>query len=265
MGIFSTIGGLFGPMGAAIGGIGDGILGASAKRKQAKRQNAMEMNKYANLRKAAEAGGFHPLAVLQAGGSVNMQAAPRLLTSLSASNAFDALEDEISGEGAKARERQDVRDEIERLEAQRLKYEVAASTRTRPTIGPMDEGGTRFGGPSQRPEARPGYWTGKSVPVVDPTGNTIQMPARLAERLGIKAWDPIIADDMEGIAGDEISQVLFGDWLAANGLKMRGGNQDGTDVYSSGDLWDDIKGAVRPPRIPSSATTKPKGWRGLNN
>lgn len=136
MGIFSAIGGfLGGPFGAAIGGIGDGIFGASQQRKQVNAQNAMEMNKYVNLRKAAEKGGFHPLAVLNAGGGVNMQAAPRLLTSLSQANAFDALENEISGEGAKARDRQSVRDEIERLERERLKYDVAAATRTRPTIG----------------------------------------------------------------------------------------------------------------------------------
>lgn len=136
MGIFSTIGGLLGgPFGVAIGGLGDAVVGASEQKKQVKRQNALEMQKYANLRTAAEAGGFHPLAVLQSGGSVNMQAAPRLLTSLSATNAFDALENEITGEGAKARERQNVRDEIERLERERLKHEVAAATRTRPTIG----------------------------------------------------------------------------------------------------------------------------------
>lgn len=136
MGIFSAIGGLIGgPFGSAIGGIGDAVVGAAGERKRVKRQNAMEMNKYANLRTAAERGGFHPLAVLQAGGSVNQTAAPRLLTSLSQANAFDALENEISGEAAKARERQNVRDEIERLERERLRHEVAAATRTRPTIG----------------------------------------------------------------------------------------------------------------------------------
>lgn len=148
MGIFSTIGGFIGgPFGTAIGNIGDAIFAGSEERKQVKRQNAFEMQKYANLRKAAELGGFHPLAVLNAGGGFNMQAAPRLLTALSASNAFDALEDEISGKAAKDRERQDVRDEIERLERDRLKYEIAASTRTRPTIGtygkrnvPTDQG-----------------------------------------------------------------------------------------------------------------------------
>lgn len=115
-------------------------LGFLGQRSQAKAQNRMEMMKYANLRKAAELGGFHPLAVLQSGGSVNMQAAPRLLTSLSQANAFDALEDEITGEGAKKRERQSVRDEIERLERDRLKHEVAAATRTRPSIGTMSAG-----------------------------------------------------------------------------------------------------------------------------
>lgn len=113
-----------------------GALDFLGKRSQAKRQNALEMQKYANLRKAAEAGGFHPLAVLQSGGSVNMQAGPRLLTSLSQSNAFDALEAEYTGEAAKARDRQNVRDEIERLEMERLKHDVAQQHMTRPTIGP---------------------------------------------------------------------------------------------------------------------------------
>lgn len=124
-------------------------LGFLGQRSQAKRQNRLEMSKYVNLRKAAEAGGFHPLAVLQAGGSVNMQAGPRLFTSLSQANAFDALEEEISGEGAKNRERQSVRDEIERLERDRLKYEVAAATRTRPSIGNFGKIG------SENAESRP--------------------------------------------------------------------------------------------------------------
>lgn len=235
------------------------------KRSEAKAQNRLEMAKYKNLRKAAEAGGFHPLAVLQAGGSVNMQAGPRLLTSLSASNAFDALEDEYTGEAEKQRKRVQVEDEIRELERERLKYEVASSMRTRPTIGTigtMDEGGTRNGGPGQRPEQRPGYWSGDTIPVVGPTNDVLRMPVRLAERLGLKQWDPLIADDMEGLAGDEVSQAMFADWLVSNGLKVRGGNEDGKEIYTTGDLWDSI--TSRLPRI-QSEITKPKGWRGVNN
>jgi hypothetical protein len=92
------------------------------------------MNKYVRLREASERVGFHPLETLRAGGSVDARAAPRLLTSLSAYNAFDLLEDEISGEGAKERRRMEVEDEIRERELERLKQSVVAGVRTTPTL-----------------------------------------------------------------------------------------------------------------------------------
>lgn len=135
MGLFSTIGTfLGGPFGAAIGGIADGVVGASEKRKQVKAQNALNMRKYADLRKAAELGGFHPLEVLRAGGDVTQQAAPRIMSTLAMSNSFDALENEISGEGAKQRRRQEVIDEIAERELENMKTATVRGTMTTPSI-----------------------------------------------------------------------------------------------------------------------------------
>ena len=120
MGIFSTIGSLFGPAGTAIGGVADGVAAHSSQKKAIEKANALEMQKFVRLRKAADLGGFHPLEALRSGQSVNAQAAPSLLSTLSASNSFDALENEITGEGAKARRRQEVDDEIQERELERL-------------------------------------------------------------------------------------------------------------------------------------------------
>lgn len=177
MGIFSTIGSFWGPTGMAIGQVADGVGAYIGQRNQTREQNKLEMDKFARLRKAADKGGFHPLEVLRAGGSVNTQAGPRLLTSLSATNAFDALEDEITGEAARERHRQEVKDEIleRELEIQRT---VAKGYRTTPSIAPTGrtwqadappssatpevtppKGATTFGSPVQKPDVMEGMNT----------------------------------------------------------------------------------------------------------
>lgn len=154
MGIFSTLGQLFaGPVGAGIGGVVDGVAGHVADKKRTKDQNRLEMDKFVRLRKAAERGGFHPLSVLQAGGTVDATAAPRLLTSLSSTNAFDALENEISGDAAKERERQRINDEIAARELENLKIGIARSYQNQSSIpsgasGPPDYNG-REGNPDE--------------------------------------------------------------------------------------------------------------------
>lgn len=135
MGIFSAIGGILGgPLGGAIGGIGDGILGHASERSDARRYNRAEMDKFLRLREAAERGGFHPLEALRAGYSVDTQHAPRLLSSLARSNSFDALENELTGQAAKDRRRQQVRDEILERELEIMKTEVARRQINNPTV-----------------------------------------------------------------------------------------------------------------------------------
>jgi len=121
MGIFSTIGSFFGPIGSAVGSVGDAFLGHSQAKKEARRANAAEMNKFVRLRDASERAGYHPLETLRAGGSVGQVQAPRLISSLVASNAFDALENEISGEGARQRKRAEVDDEIRERQLENLR------------------------------------------------------------------------------------------------------------------------------------------------
>jgi len=165
MGLFTTIGSFFGPVGTALGAVGDGIMSHKSKKKETQAQNALEMDKFVRLREASERGGFHPLETLRAGGQVQANAAPRLYTSLSQSNAFDALENEISGEGAKARERQRIDDEIQARELERL--EIANAQMTQPTV----RSNTPFrpplgsqGGAPRRPSTPPFIEPGKDAP-----------------------------------------------------------------------------------------------------
>lgn len=195
MGIFSTIGSVIpglGPWGTAIGAAVDGVVAASGQRAQVREQNKLEATKFERLRKAAEKGGFHPLEVLRAGGSVNTQAQPRLLTSLSATNAFDALEDEYTGEAAKERHRQGVRDEIleRELEIQRA---VAQTYRTRPTIGntadtiaaengwPSPQDAAPGGGFRTGPNRRPVIGGGNEKDEVEPGNASITDMSRIGE------------------------------------------------------------------------------------
>lgn len=135
MGLFSalgTIGGLiFGgstgaKFGNLIGGGLDGLAAGKEKRDAIKKANKSEMDKYVRLREAAERGGYHPLEVLRAGGSVGYTARPSLMSSLASTNAFDALEHEITGEGAKERKRQQVEDEIRERQLEQMKNETVA-------------------------------------------------------------------------------------------------------------------------------------------
>lgn len=248
-------------------GLAKSILGNRSRRKEVAAQNQLEMQKYTRLRSAAEAGGFHPLEVLRAGGEVNATAAPRLMSTLAASNAFDTLAEEVSGEGAAKRKRQEVEDEIRERELEILRQQAAGGVINQSTINtnrPPKLPTPAVGMDKAKPQQRPGYWTGESIPVVMPTGDTINMPKRLAERLGVKQWDPIIADDLEAIAGDEISQVIFGDWLASNGLILRNGNIEKKDVYTTGDLVDDVSDTFRRRPVIGPATRRDKnpkpGW-----
>lgn len=135
MGLFSVLGGLIGgPFGGAIGGIVDGAASHNSKKKEIGAQNAAEMDKYVRLREAADRGGIHVLEALRAGGEVRQQTAPRLLTTLSANNSFDALEREISGEAAADRKRQRVADEIAERELENMRIATARSVFASPTL-----------------------------------------------------------------------------------------------------------------------------------
>jgi hypothetical protein len=141
MGLFSAIGGAlgstFGPLGQAVGsGLGSALDGKIL----AKDQNKAEANKFVRLRAAAEKGGFHPLEALRAGYEVGWSS-PRLVSGLARANAFDAFEDELTGEAAKQRRREQVDDELRERQLEILKYDVArqqlgeASIRNVPTKG----------------------------------------------------------------------------------------------------------------------------------
>lgn len=139
-GIFSVIGtalgGLFGGgSGKVISTALGGALGGSYdSRRAAGKQNALDMQKFVRLRKAAEDGGFHPLEALRSGQSIPAGTGSRLFSSLSNSNAFDVLEDELTGEGAKQRNRESVEDEIRERELDKQRYDVAQQQKNESSI-----------------------------------------------------------------------------------------------------------------------------------
>lgn len=112
-----------------------GILGGRSRRREIERQNQLEMEKFVRLRQAAEAGGFHPLEALRAGAEVQATARPGIMSSIAASGALDVLENELTGEGARQRRRQEVDDEIRERELERLKIETARGIIGQATIG----------------------------------------------------------------------------------------------------------------------------------
>lgn len=273
MGLFSSLGKLagfipgVGPLvGAglsAVGGAIDGKRERNAQRAQNAENAKYDAQRFIRLRKQATAGGFHPLEALRAGGASGESGPPRLATSFASQNLFDPLIDEVSGERARRENAQTVEDEIRRVERDRLKattlgIQLENQRRARLPTGlapngtpPFIEDPTTRGtiGPDSPSKSRPdGYWsTDETIPVNLPVpnehGSTLtKFPKRLAERLDVSPFDPIISDDLEAIAGDEISQVVFGDWLASNGLQMRkDGTIDKNESLSSGQVKQQVK------------------------
>lgn len=58
-----------------------------------------------------------------------------------------------------------------------------------------------------------------SVPWIE---GGMDFPEPLARKFDLVHGMPLTADIIEDIAGDELGQVMFADWLATNGLEIRG-------------------------------------------
>lgn len=97
MGIFSTIGSLFGPIGTAVGAVGDGFLSANAEKKQARAQRAQELSdvrlNLTRVRESAEKAGFNPLTALRAGVSGMPNPTPALASGAFVSQALNTASD----------------------------------------------------------------------------------------------------------------------------------------------------------------------------
>lgn len=122
--LFGTVvGGLVGgPLGASIGG---GLGGAADERQHAKNSAAYDANRFVRLRQAAEAGGFHPLEALRAGGASPTTAAPRLMSNTASANAFDYFEQQAAQK----------RDDLLRAEQDAEKKRNAANNSLRGSLG----------------------------------------------------------------------------------------------------------------------------------
>ena len=126
MGLLSSIGkiagGFFGgPIGGALGGALGGAIDdrndRSAQRKMDAQEWERHRNRFAYLQQDAAKGGFHPLEALRATGAPGgPRSTPRVMTSLATQNAFDQLDEVLSGRQAAADKRQELEDELLRTQ-----------------------------------------------------------------------------------------------------------------------------------------------------
>jgi len=127
MGIFSSIGkvvgGFFGgPLGSGAGSALGGLLDDKKDRSNQRKYDAQEMANYRQrlvwLREDAEKGGFHPLEALHGGalGGMPSGTRPRVMSQSAAIGGFDKLNDVLSGDYARERNREDMRDELLRID-----------------------------------------------------------------------------------------------------------------------------------------------------
>jgi hypothetical protein len=126
--IGSAIGGLLG--GGAIGTIGSAIgggIGSLIDEKRARKQAAAtDRDYYVKLRANALRGGFHPLEALRAGGGGGYGSEASLVrsklgTSIAKQNAHDTLQDVLSGDYARRREKEDLDIQIRRTQLDQLR------------------------------------------------------------------------------------------------------------------------------------------------
>lgn len=239
----------------AAGTLGDQYLSNRADAKTVAYQNNLNIRQFRRLRRAADKGGIHVLEALRSGASVPAQAPPRLMSTLARTDAFDELESVLTGEQAAQDKRVQIEDEIRERELDLLRHRVAGTmtNQASPNHGrpPVETFPNFEADKSGRPQQRPGYWSGKTIPVNTPT-HTVQMPVAIADRLGLKAWDPVTSQDLEDLTGDELSQLFFADYFGTNALKVREGNTDGEETTTSGDMFDALS-PPQPGRLPQSS------------
>lgn len=226
--LLGTIGGVVGgPVGSAIGGfVGGSIDGNKAKR--------TSETYYSDLSRRAKAGGFHPLEALRAGGGATYGTTGQYGSAVASANAFDLAEDLlVQQESQKHEEKMNAA-----LKQVGVDTQKRGSTQSNEYVDDYtSELDPRYGR-TKGPKPAPGYWAGDTIPVVTPMGDRVKLPKRLADRLGVKPFDAVIADDLEAIGGDELAQLGFADWFASNIYRFRldDPTQGGSESTESGDL-----------------------------
>lgn len=162
---------------------------------------------FAQMRDDAIAAGFNPLTALRATGG-----AGNVTTSIPSMSSGDFLKDAL-GQGlthwfnsptAYDKEMDQLRLETAREELNQLRR---ASDPVRTSFGKSltdveDYRTPANTSPFMRPQPRPTATTQKRIPVFLPDGQTAKIPATMAERLGIKPWHQMAAEDYAGVVGD---------------------------------------------------------------
>lgn len=216
---------------------------------QNRQREKYEDRYFKRLRKNAEAGGFHPLAALGGYGPGGM-VAPASITgtgrapvasSAGIQNAFDAVADALSGTWAAESARQKTQTEVAEINEDIQRRKVSTQFGTQPVVdGPAQtgDGGDRRTLMQRLGENDPtnpyllwtedgtayvGSWEDyPKIPLSTSWGENIMIPANVAYHAGLSYGSPLTAEFAEDVAGDELGQALFGDWLATNGISIRG-------------------------------------------
>lgn len=215
---------LIGSLVSAGAGLVGGLFGGNKEAKSAKDQQEKQyklnrqeaINRGEWIREGAEKSGFNPLTYLgvnggsvggysgAGGGGGSAMAAPLASFAASLGDAAGALfENSETTEEAEQKTIKSVKQQQQRLEREQAAGGGAADV-------VEDLGGSdAIGMANVRPEGKPGMWSKGNFPVILPDGTPGEIPAKLAERLKLRPWDVLMAEDYEAIGGDELGQVAY--------------------------------------------------------
>lgn len=266
------LGGLLGGVGRLVSSVAPSLVGGMFGLAQQREAN--KGTDLVQLRNSALRAGFNPLTVLTATGGAGFQRnfSPDLASGAFVADAVARGLDTVFNRPAVDRAAERIRQSQFRRDA----AAVSAVNRLPRPFGYSLTAGVAGGGvPGAVSPALSGAFSPRPVPrpvtVHDyATGFDLSVPARVAERLGLRNGDAIIAEDFEAIAGDLPSEVLgitrgadsFGSYgirtLRRRADDARASLADGARSLASG----------RAPRASSGSSSgrdpwqRPAGWRG---
>jgi len=238
---------MFGALLSAGASIVGGLMGRKDAENQRERDKKDKKKQFIELRKAAERGGFNPLTALAAtgtGGFGNIAGgAPPLASTQMLVDGFKGVTDAFSGQAAREAERQELELDLAKIKLDQARGDIASNEPPAQFAG-----GTTFrlprsvavprpaaveqveqmgvpsgGGLSTRPAGRPGLWSKGGVPLIRPDGQSVLYSKKVADRLGLGAFDALIVEDYEAIYGDELGQGVALPQLPGAVIQNEGG------------------------------------------
>lgn len=195
----------------AIAGIAGAIL--SKPKRVSGVQSTMEAARGAML--AQETYGINALELIRAGSAgTSSGSQPRVGSVAALTNSFDQIADVLTGKEARQEARDEVEDELRRIQLDTAKANLSIlGKKTSPggqAATVVKSKGPRVGSPAMvrqgmenvRPQARPTTATIPRRAVFLPDGQVRKVPADVAERLGIENFDTVAPGDYAEVTGE---------------------------------------------------------------